>query len=171
MEEIYQITSALKHLSWGKEVAVITDARFSGVSTGACIGHVSPEALAGGPIGKLRHGDTVRIIVDRNRLEGSVDLIEAVENGLTERILAILAEEPDQLNRPFSDYLLYPLYAEGWYTPLVFAVVQGRVESVRILLDQGADAAVRSPDGRTLYELAKEKGHQQIAALLKAAQS
>ncbi len=65
MEEIYQITAALKHLSWGHEVAVVTDARFSGVSTGACIGHVGPEALAGGPIGKLRDGDLVR---DRDRL-------------------------------------------------------------------------------------------------------
>ena len=52
MEEIYQITAALKHLSFGKQVAVLTDARFSGVSTGACIGHVGPEALAGGPIGQ-----------------------------------------------------------------------------------------------------------------------
>lgn len=75
MEEIYQITSALKHLSFGKQVAVITDARFSGVSTGACIGHVGPEALAGGPIGRLRDGDLVRIVVDRVRLEGSLDLI------------------------------------------------------------------------------------------------
>jgi putative YjhG/YagF family dehydratase len=75
MEEIYQITSALKHLSWGKEVAVITDARFSGVSTGACIGHVGPEALAGGPIGKVLDGDLIQIVVDRNRLEGSVDLV------------------------------------------------------------------------------------------------
>jgi dihydroxyacid dehydratase/phosphogluconate dehydratase len=75
MEEIYQITSALKHLSWGREVAVVTDARFSGVSTGACIGHVGPEALAGGPIGKLRDGDLIRIVVDRRELVGSVDLI------------------------------------------------------------------------------------------------
>ncbi|HXG34642.1 MAG TPA: YjhG/YagF family D-xylonate dehydratase [Bryobacteraceae bacterium] len=75
MEETYQITSALKHLDFGKHVAVITDARFSGVSTGACIGHVSPEALAGGPIGKVLDGDLIEIIVDRNRLEGSVNLI------------------------------------------------------------------------------------------------
>jgi dihydroxyacid dehydratase/phosphogluconate dehydratase len=75
MEEIYQITAALKHLTWGKEVAVLTDARFSGVSTGACVGHVGPEALAGGPIGRLIEGDLVRIVVDRNRLEGSVDLV------------------------------------------------------------------------------------------------
>ena len=75
MEETYQITSALKFLDWGREVAVITDARFSGVSTGACIGHVGPEALAGGPIGKLRDGDRIRIVIDRNRLEGSIDLV------------------------------------------------------------------------------------------------
>jgi putative YjhG/YagF family dehydratase len=75
MEEIYQITSALKHLPFGKEVAVLTDARFSGVSTGACIGHVGPEALAGGPIGRVIDGDQIRIVVDRNRLEGSVDLV------------------------------------------------------------------------------------------------
>jgi putative YjhG/YagF family dehydratase len=75
MEEIYQITSALKHLPWGKDVAVLTDARFSGVSTGACVGHVGPEALAGGPIGKVRDGDTVQIVIDRNRLEGTVDLV------------------------------------------------------------------------------------------------
>jgi putative YjhG/YagF family dehydratase len=75
MEETYQLTSALKFLPFGKHVAVVTDARFSGVSTGACIGHVGPEALAGGPIGKVRDGDVIRIVVDRNRLEGSVDMI------------------------------------------------------------------------------------------------
>jgi xylonate dehydratase len=76
MEEIYQVTSALKHLPWGKHVAVVTDARFSGVSTGACIGHVSPEALAGGPIGKLRDNDRIRIVIDRVRLEGCVDFVD-----------------------------------------------------------------------------------------------
>jgi dihydroxyacid dehydratase/phosphogluconate dehydratase len=75
MEETYQLTSALKHLPFGKHVALITDARFSGVSTGACIGHVGPEALAGGPIGKLRDGDTIRIVIDRRNLTGSVDFI------------------------------------------------------------------------------------------------
>jgi len=75
MEEIYQITSALKYLHFGKHVSVITDARFSGVSTGACIGHIGPEALAGGPIGKLRDGDLIEIVVDRVRLEGSVNFV------------------------------------------------------------------------------------------------
>ncbi|WP_035355726.1 YjhG/YagF family D-xylonate dehydratase [Edaphobacter aggregans] len=74
MQEIYQITSALKNLPFCKHVAVLTDARFSGVSTGACVGHISPEALAGGPIGKLVDGDTITITVDRRSLIGSVDL-------------------------------------------------------------------------------------------------
>ena len=75
MEEIYQVTSALRHLEFGKQVAVITDARFSGVSTGACIGHVAPEALAGGPIGKLLDGDMIKIVIDRNQLVAGVDLV------------------------------------------------------------------------------------------------
>jgi putative YjhG/YagF family dehydratase len=105
MGEIYQITAALRHLSFGKQVAVLTDARFSGVSTGACVGHVSPEALAGGPIGKLRDGDLIRIVVDRLKLEGSIDLVgvEGVDMGAEEgsRILnsrtplPTLAPDPD----------------------------------------------------------------------------
>lgn len=75
MEETYQITSALKHLKWGREVAVVTDARFSGVSTGACIGHVGPEALAGGPIGKVQDGDQIHIEIDRVNLTGAIDLV------------------------------------------------------------------------------------------------
>ena len=75
MEETSQLTSALRYLAFGKHVALLTDARFSGFSAGACIGHVSPEALAGGPIGKLRDGDWIEIVIDRNRLEGSVNLV------------------------------------------------------------------------------------------------
>jgi len=100
-------------------------------------------------------------------LQGPVDLIEAVENGLAERIHAILAEEPDALNRLFRDYPLYPLYAEEWYTPLAFAVIQGQGQSVRTLLGLGADPTLRSPDGRSLFELAQAKGHEQVAELMK----
>lgn len=75
MEEIYQVTAALRHLPFGKHVAVLTDGRFSGLSTGACIGHIGPEALAGGPIGKVQEGDLIQILIDCHRLEGSVDLV------------------------------------------------------------------------------------------------
>lgn len=75
MEETYQLTSALKYLAFGKHVALLTDARFSGVSTGACIGHVSPEALSGGPIGKLRDGDLIEIVIDRGTVRGTVNFV------------------------------------------------------------------------------------------------
>ena len=75
MEEIAQVTIALKYTEFGKRVAVLTDARFSGFSTGACIGHIGPEALAGGPIGKLLEGDEVEIEVDCDNLRGSIDLV------------------------------------------------------------------------------------------------
>jgi putative YjhG/YagF family dehydratase len=75
MEETYQLTSALRHLPWGKQVALVTDARFSGVSTGACIGHVGPEALAGGPLGKLQDDDLVEIVIDPRSAAGEVNLV------------------------------------------------------------------------------------------------
>ncbi len=75
MEETYQVTSALKHISCGKQVALLTDARFSGVSTGACIGHIGPEGLAGGPIGKILDGDTIRVHLDIAGNKGAIDLI------------------------------------------------------------------------------------------------
>jgi putative YjhG/YagF family dehydratase len=80
MQEIYQITAALKALPFGKHVAVLTDARFSGVSTGACIGHISPEALAGGALGKLQDGDQIEIVIDRKNLTGTVDFV-GIRNG------------------------------------------------------------------------------------------
>ena len=81
MEETYQITAALKHLSYGKHIALLTDARFSGVSTGACIGHIGPEALAGGPIGLLKDADLIEIEIDTKKLTGSINLVgEGTDN-------------------------------------------------------------------------------------------
>ncbi len=95
MEEVYEVTAALRHLPWGKEVALITDARFSGVSTGACIGHSSPEGLAGGPLGRVRDGDTIQVIIDRVNLAGSLDLVghDGQFYG-PERGAAVLASRP-----------------------------------------------------------------------------
>lgn len=99
MEEVYQLTSALKHLSFGKHIALITDARFSGVSTGACIGHVGPEALAGGPIGKLLDGDIIQIEIDTRNLVGRIDLVghgkEQFGAAAGENVLAQRKPRPD----------------------------------------------------------------------------
>ncbi len=105
MEETYQLTSALKFIPWGKEAPIITDARFSGVSTGACIGHVGPEALAGGPIGKLRDGDLIEIEIDRVSLSGSVNLVgtAAGEVSADEAQCLLEAREPHPGLRPHPD--------------------------------------------------------------------
>jgi putative YjhG/YagF family dehydratase len=75
MEELFQVTVALRYLSYGKHVTLLTDGRFSGVSTGACIGHIGPEALSDGPIGRVREGDQVQVIIDTINLTGTIDLI------------------------------------------------------------------------------------------------
>jgi len=99
MEETYQLTSALRYLPEGKTIALITDARFSGVSTGACIGHVGPEALAGGPLGRVRDGDIIQISVDRVDLSGRIDLVGEGEKRFDAdegaRILATRPLHPD----------------------------------------------------------------------------
>jgi xylonate dehydratase len=94
MEEVYQVTSALKYLEFAGTVALVTDARFSGVSSGPCIGHVGPEALAGGPIGRLRDGDLVRIVIDTARLEGAIDLVEMDADGTARPADETLAARP-----------------------------------------------------------------------------
>jgi putative YjhG/YagF family dehydratase len=99
MEETYQLTSALKYIPWGKTVSIVTDARFSGVSSGACIGHVGPEALSGGPIGKLIDGDMLEITIDRRNLTGRLDLVGAGGRELrpeeAEKVLAARRPHPD----------------------------------------------------------------------------
>jgi putative YjhG/YagF family dehydratase len=99
MEETYQLTSALKYLKFGKHVTLLTDARFSGVSTGACVGHMGPEALAGGPIGKVRDGDLIEVIINRNQLDGSINMVGVgdvrMQPGDIERMLAERPSHPD----------------------------------------------------------------------------
>lgn len=98
MEEVYQITSALKYMPYANSVALITDARFSGVSSGPCIGHVGPEALAGGPVGKVLDGDIIRVVVDTLNLEGSIDLVNERAPGVYEP-----ADEELARRRPRAD--------------------------------------------------------------------
>jgi len=118
MQEIYQITAALKQLPHCKHVAVLTDARFSGVSTGACIGHISPEALAGGPIGKVQDGDRIEIEIDRETLTGSIHLVgDAHEIFGAEEGSRRLAQRPSR-----TDLRPHPLLPED--TRLWAALVQ-----------------------------------------------
>jgi putative YjhG/YagF family dehydratase len=95
MEETYQVTSALRYLPTGRDIALVTDARFSGVSTGPCIGHVSPEALEGGPIGRLLDGDLIRIVVDTKGHEASLDLVgHGSEEWGSDEAAAVLEQRP-----------------------------------------------------------------------------
>jgi dihydroxyacid dehydratase/phosphogluconate dehydratase len=104
MQETAQITTALRYLPWGKSVALITDGRFSGFSTGACVGHVGPEALAGGPIGRVRDGDVIEIVINRLTLEASMSLVEADEEAVDQdtaaRVLASRRPHPDLAPHP-----------------------------------------------------------------------
>ena len=75
MQETAQITTALRYLPWGKHVALVTDGRFSGFSSGACIGHVGPEGLHDGPIGRVQDDDLIEIVIDTQALTGTVDVI------------------------------------------------------------------------------------------------
>jgi len=104
MEETYQVTGALKHLPFGNQAALLTDARFSGVSTGACVGHIGPEGLAGGPIGKVLDGDLIQICIDPLRNEGRIDLVGEGGRQFTpeegERVLAARATRGDLKPNP-----------------------------------------------------------------------
>ena len=93
MQETAQITTALKYLPWGKHVALLTDGRFSGFSSGACVGHIGPEALHGGPIGRVRDDDLIEIVIDRGTLTGSVNLVGAAGQALDARACAALLEQ------------------------------------------------------------------------------
>ncbi|HIB88628.1 TPA: YjhG/YagF family D-xylonate dehydratase [Candidatus Poribacteria bacterium] len=145
MEEVYQITSALKHLPYGKNIALITDARFSGVSTGACIGHIGPEALAGGPIGKVIDGDIIQIIVDRNQLEGSINLVGhdnkifGVENGAK-----LLQERP-----PRPDLQTDPMLPDD---TRLWAVLQGVSGGTWGGCVYDVDAIINRLEGNTPHE-------------------
>jgi dihydroxyacid dehydratase/phosphogluconate dehydratase len=145
MQEIYQITSALKVLPFGKHVAVLTDARFSGVSTGACIGHISPEALAGGALGKLQDGDQIEITIDRKDLTGTVDFVGTVNGTMSPEVAAQLLAE----RGPRHDLAPHPELPDD--TRLWAALVQVSggvwggcvydVDVITSLLDKGRAAA------------------------------
>jgi len=79
MREMLMITGAIKGAGLGKSVLLLTDGRFSGGTTGLCVGHVSPEAVDGGPIAFVKNGDRVRIDVKKRTLDLLVDESEMTE--------------------------------------------------------------------------------------------
>lgn len=95
MREMLNPTSAIMGMGLGSSVALITDGRFSGATRGACIGHVSPEAASGGPIGIVREGDIISIDIPGNKLELKID-----EQEYQRRMAAF---EPK--TKPLSGYL------------------------------------------------------------------
>ncbi len=153
MEETYELTAALKHLPWGKHVPLITDARFSGVSTGACIGHVAPEALAGGPLGKLRDGDSIEIVIDRANLTGSINFVPAAEEN-AEDILAQRAPHADLRANPNlpDDTRLWAALQEvsgGTWAGAVYDV-----DKILKVLRAGVEALRREAGGESAGQLA-----------------
>jgi dihydroxy-acid dehydratase len=76
MREMLAITGAIKGAGLGKDVLLLTDGRFSGGTTGLCVGHVAPEAVDGGPIAFVRDGDRIRLDVANKRLDLDVDEAE-----------------------------------------------------------------------------------------------
>jgi dihydroxy-acid dehydratase len=76
MREMLMVTGAIKGAGLGKDVLLITDGRFSGGTTGLCVGHVAPEAVDGGPIGLVRDGDRIRIDIGERTLDLLVDPAE-----------------------------------------------------------------------------------------------
>ncbi len=88
MKEMLQITAAIKGAGLGKDVLLITDGRFSGGTTGLCIGHIAPESEVGGPIGLVAEGDRVRVDVPGRRLD------VLVEDAELERRAAVWEPQP-----------------------------------------------------------------------------
>jgi dihydroxy-acid dehydratase len=76
MREMLMVTGAIKGAGLGKDVLLITDGRFSGGTTGLCVGHVAPEAVDGGPIGLVKDGDVIRIDLKSRTLDLLVDEAE-----------------------------------------------------------------------------------------------
>jgi putative YjhG/YagF family dehydratase len=143
MEEVYQVTAALRYLDLAKDVALVTDARFSGVSTGPCIGHVAPEALAGGPIGRLRDGDLVRVVIDTQRLEGGIDFVRRESDGTlvpADEELAARSPHPDLAPDPDlpDDTRLWAALQEASGGPWAGSVYD--VERIVRLLEAGRKA-------------------------------
>ncbi len=175
MEETYQITAALRHLSFGMHVSVVTDARFSGISTGACIGHVGPEALAGGPIGKLVDGDLVEIVIDRNNLTGSINLVGTGDGtfgaGEGVRLLAERSPRPDLAVDPNlpDDTRLWAVLQQAGGGPWGGCVYD--VDEIVHRMRYGGQDGVQGPPRKTSAHQEQAALQEQAAPKTKAAEN
>ncbi|MDP9101456.1 MAG: dihydroxy-acid dehydratase [Actinomycetota bacterium] len=111
MREMLAVTAAIKGAGLGKDVLLLTDGRFSGGTTGLCVGHVAPEAALGGPIALVRDGDRIRLDVTHRTL----DLLVGAEE--LQRRRATWSPEPPK----------YPTGVLGKYAKLVGSAAQGAV--------------------------------------------
>jgi ankyrin repeat protein len=104
----------------------------------------------------------------RGRLldEPGICLFDALDYGRLDRVPDILARDPAALERPFAERVSRAPRPQDWQTPLVRMVVRGKTEAVRTLLDLGADPSARHPDGHSLFEIARDRGFDEIATLL-----
>jgi ankyrin repeat protein len=107
-----------------------------------------------------------RTLRDRLLDEPDIDLFDALDFDRLDRIRDILARDPDALERPFAKTLTREPKPDDWQTPLARTVEQGKTEAVKLLLQQGANPETRHPSGQSLREIARTKGHHEIAALL-----
>jgi dihydroxy-acid dehydratase len=89
MREMLMITGAIKGAGLGKSVLLLTDGRFSGGTTGLCVGHVAPEAVDGGPIALVRDGDRIKIDIIARTLDLLVDPAELAERAKSFKPLPI----------------------------------------------------------------------------------
>jgi dihydroxy-acid dehydratase len=111
MREMLAVTGAIKGAGLGKDVLLLTDGRFSGGTTGLCIGHVAPEATDGGPIAFVRDGDRIRL-------------------DLTTRTLDLLVDDDELARRREGWEPLPPRYTTGVlgkYAKLVGSAAQGAI--------------------------------------------
>jgi dihydroxy-acid dehydratase len=111
MREMLAVTGAIKGAGLGKDVLLLTDGRFSGGTTGLCIGHVAPEAAGGGPIAFVRDGDPIRL-------------------DLTTRTLELLVDDAELARRKEGWAPLPPRYTRGVlakYAKLVGSAAQGAI--------------------------------------------
>lgn len=103
---------------------------------------------------------------DRLLTEPGICLFDALQYGRFDRVDDILARDPEALERPFAKCISREPRPEDWQTPLCRMVARGKTEAVRVLLEHGADATARHRDGRTLLQLARDQGYEEIVSML-----